>query len=197
MVKMFSLGDSLKSLQEISVSGSFSFNWPIVGHAGDSECRGFPFLVVLLGDRDLLCTSAGLAEWSRCGRTWEVRLVLPPLGVASWGAWVRARDPVARRVLAWSHSGTSCERFRGRTARGGGYRHLGKVVRAVTTHGVVGDGEGVRVFGREISFWGETHYARISGVIWIAQGEIRDTLAHAQPRAKWRRCSRPTRCGQP
>jgi hypothetical protein len=50
---------------------------------------------------------------------------------------------------------------------------------------VLGDGERARFFGKEIGFWGETRYARISGVIWIAQGEIRDTLAHAQPRAKW------------
>jgi hypothetical protein len=62
---------------------------------------------------------------------------------------------------------------------------------------VLGDGEKAVVFGKEIGFWGETRYARILGVIWIAQEEILDTLAHVQPRAKWGRCGRPTRCGQP
>jgi hypothetical protein len=80
---------------------------------------------------------------------------------------------------------------------GGRCRHLGKVTRAVTTHGVLGDGKGARVFGREIGFWGETRYARILRVNRIAEGKIRDTLAHAQPRAKWGRCGRPTRCGRP
>jgi hypothetical protein len=93
MAKMFSLGDSLKSHLKIGVIDSFSFNWPVVGRAGDSECRGFPFPIVRLGDKDLFCTSAGLAERARCGRTWEVRSVLPPSGVASWDARVRARDP--------------------------------------------------------------------------------------------------------
>jgi hypothetical protein len=83
---MFSLGDSLKSRLEIGVTNSFSFNLPIVGRASDSERRGFPFPIVLLGDKDLLCTSVGLAERASCGRTWEVRPVLPPLGVASWDA---------------------------------------------------------------------------------------------------------------
>jgi hypothetical protein len=86
MAKMFSLGDSLKSRLEIGLTGSFSFNWPIVGRAGDPERQGFPFPIILLGDKDLLCTSAGLAERARCGRTWEVRPVLPPPGVASWDA---------------------------------------------------------------------------------------------------------------
>jgi hypothetical protein len=67
MVKMFSLGDSLKSHREIGVFGSFSLSWPIVGHAGDSERRGFPFLIVLLADKDLLCWSAGLPERAWCG----------------------------------------------------------------------------------------------------------------------------------
>jgi hypothetical protein len=83
MAKMSSLGDSLKSHLEISITGSFILNWPIVGCVGDSKCRGFPFPIVRLGDKDLLCTSAGLAEQARCGRTWEVRPVLPPFGVAS------------------------------------------------------------------------------------------------------------------
>jgi hypothetical protein len=43
MAKMFSLGDSLKSRLEIGVTGSFSYNWPVVGRAGDSERWGFPF----------------------------------------------------------------------------------------------------------------------------------------------------------
>jgi hypothetical protein len=43
-------------------------------------------------------------------------------------------------------------------------RHLGKVARAITTHGVLGDAKGERVFGREIGFWGETRCARIAGV---------------------------------
>jgi hypothetical protein len=186
MAKMFSLGDSLKSLIGIGVSGSFNFNWLVVGRAGDSERWGFPFPIVLLGDKDLLCTSAGLAERARCGQTWEVRSSYPLLGCLSKG-----QGPLVRRVLAWSHSGTSSERFRGHTARGGGCRHLGEVARAVTTNVVLRDGERARVFGKEIGLWGETRYARISGDIWVAQGEIRDTLAHAQPRAQWGRCGRP------
>jgi hypothetical protein len=83
MAKMFSLRDSLKSHLEIGVTVSFSFNWHVVWRGGDSERRGFPFLIIRLGDKDLLCTSAGLAERARCGRTREVRLVLPPFGVAS------------------------------------------------------------------------------------------------------------------
>jgi hypothetical protein len=86
MAKMFSLGDLLKNLLEIGVTGSFSFNWPIVGRAGDSKCRGFPFPIVLLGDKDLLCTLAGMAERARCSWTWEVRPVLPTPGVVSWDA---------------------------------------------------------------------------------------------------------------
>jgi hypothetical protein len=73
MAKIVSLGDSLKSRLEIGLTGSFSFNWPIVRRAGDSECPGFPFPMVLLGDKDLLCTSAGLAECARCGQTLGVR----------------------------------------------------------------------------------------------------------------------------
>jgi hypothetical protein len=84
MEKMFSLGDSLKSHLEIGVTGCFCFNWPIVGRAGDSERRGFPFPIILLGDKDLLWMSAGLTERASCSRTWEVRPVLPPPGVASW-----------------------------------------------------------------------------------------------------------------
>jgi hypothetical protein len=38
-----------------------------------------------------MCTSAGLAERAKCGRTWEVHPVLPPL--ASWDASTRAKDP--------------------------------------------------------------------------------------------------------
>jgi hypothetical protein len=83
MVKMFSPSDSLKSLLEIGVFGSFSFNCPIVGRAGDAERWGFPFLIVLLGDKDLPCTSVGLAERARCGQIWEVWPVLPPPGFAS------------------------------------------------------------------------------------------------------------------
>jgi hypothetical protein len=139
----------------------------------------------------------------RAGRTSHVR---PDLGGAAgptpfWacllGCPCKGQGSLAWRVLAWSYSGTSCERFRGCTARGVGCRYLGEVARGVTTHGVLGDGEGARVFGREIGFWGETHYAKSSGVNMIAQGEIRDTLTHAQPRAKWGWCGRPTRCGQP
>jgi hypothetical protein len=93
MAKMFSLGDSLKSHLEISVTGSFNFNWPAVGCVGDSERHGFPFLIICLGDKDLLCTSAGLGARARCDWTWEVQLVLPSSRVASWDARVRARDP--------------------------------------------------------------------------------------------------------
>jgi hypothetical protein len=57
MAKMFSLGHSLKSRLEIGITGSFSFNWPVVGRVNDSERRGFPFPIVLLGDM-----SARLAE---------------------------------------------------------------------------------------------------------------------------------------
>jgi hypothetical protein len=77
MAKMFSLGDSLKSLLEIDITDSFSFNWPVMGRAGYSEHQRFPFL----GDKDLLCTSVGLAEQARYGRIWEVQLVLPLLGL--------------------------------------------------------------------------------------------------------------------
>jgi hypothetical protein len=38
------------------------------------------------GDKNVLCMLVGLEEWARCGRTWEVRLVLPPPRVASWDA---------------------------------------------------------------------------------------------------------------
>jgi hypothetical protein len=69
MAKVFSLGDSLKSHLETGITDSFNFNWPVVGHAGDSEHQCFSFPIVLLGDKDLLCTSAGLAERARCGRT--------------------------------------------------------------------------------------------------------------------------------
>jgi hypothetical protein len=96
-----------------------------------------------------------------------------------------------RRVLARSHPGTSCECFRGRTARGGGCRALGEVARAVTTHGWLGDGEKARIFGKEMGFWRRTRYVRFSGVIWIAHEEVLDTLAHAQPGAKRERCGRP------
>jgi hypothetical protein len=50
MAKMFSLGDSLKSRIDIGVSGSFSFNWPVVARAGYSKHQDFPFSIVLLGD---------------------------------------------------------------------------------------------------------------------------------------------------
>jgi hypothetical protein len=93
MAKIFSLGDSLKSRLKNGVTGSLNINWPIVGRVGDSEHQGFPFLIVRLGDKYLLCTSAGLAERAMCDRTWEVRPVLPPSGLASWDARVRARDP--------------------------------------------------------------------------------------------------------
>jgi hypothetical protein len=69
MVKIFYLGDSLKSFLEIGLSGSFSFIWPVVGRAGDYERQSFPFSIILMGDKDLLCTSAGLYERARCGRS--------------------------------------------------------------------------------------------------------------------------------
>jgi hypothetical protein len=77
MAKMFSLDDSWKRLVESGVSGFFSFNWPVVGRAGDYERQGFPFPIVLLGDYDLLCTSARLAERARCGRSYPL-LGWPP-----------------------------------------------------------------------------------------------------------------------
>jgi hypothetical protein len=73
-----------------------------VGCAGDSERRGFSFLIVRLGDKDLLCTSAGLAERARCGRTWEVR---PDLGGVSgptpfWGCLLECPSE-GQESLAW------------------------------------------------------------------------------------------------
>jgi hypothetical protein len=85
MAKMFSLADSLKSLLEISVSGCFSFNCPVVGRAGDAECG------VSLSDRSL-GGQGPPAHVGRASRTGQLRPdlgvwpVLPPPGVASWDA---------------------------------------------------------------------------------------------------------------
>jgi hypothetical protein len=62
----------------------------------------------------------------------------------------KGQGPLARQVLARSHPGTSCECFRGCTTRGGGRRVLGEVARSSTTHGLLGDGEKARVFGKEM-----------------------------------------------
>jgi hypothetical protein len=86
MAKMFSLGNSLKSRLKIGFTGSFSFNWAVVGRASDFECQGFPFPIILLGDRDLLCTLVGLAERGQVRPDLEVRPVLPPPRVVSWDA---------------------------------------------------------------------------------------------------------------
>jgi hypothetical protein len=91
----------------------------MVGRAGDSERQGFSFLIVLLGDKDLLCRLARLAERARCDRTWEVRPVLPPpvhVGQAGQTGQVRpdlggaasptppgipkGQGPLAQRVLS-------------------------------------------------------------------------------------------------
>jgi hypothetical protein len=49
--------------------------------------------------------------------------------------------------------------------RGGGCQAIGEVARAITTIGLLGDGEKVRVFGKEMGFWRRTRYARFSVVI--------------------------------
>jgi hypothetical protein len=91
MAKMFSLDDLVQSLLEIGVSGPFNFNWPVVGHAGDSERRGFPFPIVLLGRRTSSTrrpgwpNGPGAARIGRCGRSYP--LLGLPLMMPKQGPW--------------------------------------------------------------------------------------------------------------